>query len=304
MVPCSVPKEMVAVYKRHWDLVTKQTGRLFLFAGDQKIEHLNADFYSGETHTPAHVISPDAKHPEHLFKIAAAARIGVFATQLGLVARHGADHAAVPYLIKMNAKTNLIPLEVDDPLSLPLVTVDQVVRFKQQSGLQVVGIGLTIYLGSKYEAQMLAEASKAIVEAHQHGLLTVLWIYPRGKAVRKERTEAIIAGAAGVAHALGADFVKVNPPLTEQGDLDAALLGQASAAAGNTGVLCSGGPAVDAEAFLHVVHQQMHAGRTAGAAIGRNIHQKNLPEAVAFCDALAAIIYDGAEVAEAVQKLQ
>ena len=43
-------------------------------------------------------------------------------------------------------------------------------------------------------------------------LSLVLWIYPRGKAVPDEKDPDLIAGAAGVALCLGADFVKVNPP--------------------------------------------------------------------------------------------
>jgi len=74
-----------------------------LFAGDQKVEHLNDDFYGEE------VPEGDAD-PEHLFKIASQAKIGVFATQLGLIARYGMDYKNVPYLVKVNSKTNLVEL--------------------------------------------------------------------------------------------------------------------------------------------------------------------------------------------------
>jgi fructose-bisphosphate aldolase/6-deoxy-5-ketofructose 1-phosphate synthase len=83
--------------------ITKNSGRLMLFAGDQKVEHLNDDFYGEE------VPEGDAD-PEHLFKIASQAKIGVFATQLGLIARYGMDYKNVPYLVKVNSKTNLVEL--------------------------------------------------------------------------------------------------------------------------------------------------------------------------------------------------
>ncbi len=54
--------------------------RLMLMAGDQKVEHLNNDFYGPE-------IAEDDGDPEHLFRIASRARIWVFATQMGLIAR-------------------------------------------------------------------------------------------------------------------------------------------------------------------------------------------------------------------------
>jgi fructose-bisphosphate aldolase/6-deoxy-5-ketofructose 1-phosphate synthase len=289
MVPCSVPKAMAERYKQHMSKATHNTERLFLFAGDQKIEHLNADFKQVE-------------NPEHLFVIASKARIGVFATQLGLVARYGAKYPAIPYLIKMNAKTNFAGLEIDDPMSYDLTTVADIVRFQQQTNLSILGVGMTIYLGSKHEGQMLASAARLVLEAHQHGLLVVLWVYPRGKAVKQERSEDTIAGATGVAHALGADFVKVNPPQTDQGVQAAELLQQAVNAAGNTGVLCSGGSLVAEKDFLKTLHAQLHVG-AAGVAVGRNIYQKSLPQAVAFCDAIASLIYDNTDLVRAEEKV-
>ena len=79
----------------------------------------------------------------------------------------------------------------------------------KEAGVNIVGLGYTIYLGSEYEATMMAEAGELIAQAHANGLLVVLWIYPRGKAVKAEKDPALIAGAAGVALCLGADFVKV-----------------------------------------------------------------------------------------------
>ncbi len=293
MVPCSVPKTMVERYKQNLAQATHNTQRLFLFAGDQKIEHLNADFRG----------TPEAQLPAHLFAIASKARIGVFATQLGLIARYGSAYPTIPYLVKINAKTNLVGLDIDDPNSCDLVTIDDVIRLRDQSNLSILGVGMTIYLGSRYEGSMLARAARLVLDAHQHGLLCVLWVYPRGKAVKNERSEDIIAGAAGVAHALGADFVKINPPLTEHGELSSKLLQQAAQAAGNTGVLCSGGSLIEATAFLKILHEQLHIGGTDGSAVGRNIYQKKLPEAIAFCDAIARLVYDNADLATALQKI-
>jgi len=60
-----------------------------LFAGDQKVEHLNDDFF-GEG------ISGDDADAEHMFRIASRGRVGIFATQLGLVARYGNDYRRHP----------------------------------------------------------------------------------------------------------------------------------------------------------------------------------------------------------------
>ncbi len=288
-VPLTVPSQYHDSYKENYLKATQNSERLFLFAGDQKIEHLNDDFY-GEG------IAPDAADPKHLFEIAQQGRIGIFATQLGLIARYGKDYPSLRYVVKLNSKTNLSSLEHDDPLSLSLATVDDVVGFAKNSNLDVVGVGYTVYLGSRYEAQMLTQASQIIQEAHAHGLLTILWMYPRGKAVHDERAANIIAGAAGVGLCLGADFVKVNPPEAPDSFSSAQLLKQATAAAGNTKVVCSGGNRKNVDEFLEEVYHQIHLGGAAGAAIGRNIHQHALEDACNITRALAAIIIDDEDV--------
>lgn len=284
-IPASVSLAARQVYAASYERMTFGTERLFLFAGDQKIEHLNKDFFG-----PG--IAADASDPEHLFRIASQARIGCFAAQLGLIARYALQYPTIPYLVKMNAKTDLIPLEQRDPVSKQLVQIDDVLRMRDDHRLSILGVGYTIYLGSEYESEMLVEASRLIMQAHKEGLLVVLWMYPRGKAVGAERSHEIIAGAAGVAHSLGADFVKVNPPQAASLNEQLEFLRQASRAAGNTGVICSGGASRDPEIFLHELRLQIKQGGVSGAAIGRNIHQKNLADAVNFCNAVASIIYD------------
>ncbi len=290
-VPLDVPLEAEATYIRNYQLITKETDRLMLFAGDQKVEHLNDDFYGENVHM-------DDADPEHLFKIASKAKIGVFATQLGLISLYGRDYPDIPYLVKLNSKTHLIKTAQMDPVSRQWIDVEQVVQFKEQSGLKIVGVGYTIYLGSEYESQMLQEAAQIIYKAHQNGLITVLWIYPRGKAVKDERDPHLIAGATGVGACLGSDFVKVNYP-EQKGKKSEEIFKEAVAAAGRTKVLCAGGPSVDVKLFLQRIHDQLFISGAAGNATGRNIHQKSLQDAIRMCDAISAITYKGLDVEEA-----
>ncbi len=291
-IPMTVPGAMHQEYRENYLAATCSTGRLFLFAGDQKIEHLNKDFYGKN-------ISNEAGLPEHLFEIASKSRIGIFATQLGMIARYGHDYRSVFYLVKMNSKTDFIPVTQQDPCSLMLNSVEQVIDFKKRTGIPILGVGYTLYLGSSYESQMLQEASRLVYEAHAHGLIVVLWCYPRGKAVPNERDANVIAGAAGVATCLGADFVKINVPEAADSFKQAELLVQATRAAGNTKVVCSGGGLIGEEDFLASLYHQIHSGGVSGAAIGRNIHQKTLVQAINFSNAVAAIIFDDAYVDDA-----
>lgn len=293
LVPADVPPGRRGDYQENYLKITRESGRLMLFAGDQKVEHLNRDF-SGPK------ISPEDGDPEHLFRIADRGKIGVFAAQLGLIARYGMDYPRVPYLVKLNSKTDLVQADQRDPLSRQLIEVSQVEEFARESGLEVLGVGYTVYLGSEYEAEMLREASQIVLQAHRRGLVAVLWIYPRGRAVRDERDPHLIAGATGVAAALGSDFVKVNYPKKE-GASSELIFKEAVAAAGRTKVVCAGGASRDPEAFLKELYDQIHVSGAAGNATGRNIHQKGLDEAVRICDAISAITLDDATVEEALR---
>jgi len=266
-VPLNVPKKMQKVYKRNFKQATFNTGRLFLFAGDQKIEHLNDDF--GEKFHNA--------DPEQLFKIASQAPVGVFAAHLGLISRYGSAYKKIPYLVKLNGKSNLIKSQ--DPLSQALWTVDDVCEFKQNSGLNILGVGYTIYLGSEYENIMVKEAAQIINDAHQNGMLAVIWIYPRGKNVKNEKSIDILAGAAGLGLCLGADFVKLNYPFGSLAK-DAEKYKAVVKAAGNTGIICSGGSKVSETEFLKRIKNQISISGARGAAIGRNLHQNDLKTAI------------------------
>jgi fructose-bisphosphate aldolase / 6-deoxy-5-ketofructose 1-phosphate synthase len=67
------------------------------------------------------------------------------------------DYPEINYIIKMNGKTDLVKKEQRDPISRQLWSLDQVLEFKKSSGLSIVGVGYTVYLGSEYETEMLTQ---------------------------------------------------------------------------------------------------------------------------------------------------
>ena len=270
-VPADVMPESRDEYIENYLKATRGTGRLMLFACDQKIEHLNKDFY-GEG-----IDIADAE-PQHLFEIGRQGVCGVLAGQRGLIAQYAADYPEINYLVKMNSKTNLVGTKQDDPYSPQLYDLDAVLAMRE------AGVN---------------EAGQLIAQAHANGLLVVLWIYPRGKAVTAEKDPALIAGAAGVALCLGADFVKVNPPKPEDGTAPAEALKVATMASGRTGLVCAGGSTVDPETFLTQLYDQIHVGGACGNATGRNIHQRSLDEAVRLTKAISAITLADYSVADA-----
>jgi len=291
-MPLDVPQKMQQHYAGNYYLLTRNTGRLMLFAADQKIEHLNADFYGEHIHA-------DALDPEHLFKIAATGNVGGFATNFGLITRYGKNYPKLNYIAKLNAKTDLVPMAERDPLSTMLWTVDEVAACKFDAQVNICGIGVTLYLGSSYEPEMLAQVSQAIARAHALGFVAIVWVYPRGKSVTDESSPEIIAGATGVAAALGADFVKVHAPHASDTLSAQQALSIACVAAKRTGVICSGGTKVEPELLLKTLDEHLQSG-AAGAAIGRNIFQRSLPQAAALAQAISALIYERKSLQDAI----
>lgn len=293
LIPANIPTQAQKTYVDNFLKVTKGTGRLMAMAGDQKVEHLNDDFHGQG-------IAPEDNDPEHLFRIASEGTIGLFATQFGMITRYGLSYPKIPYLVKLNSKTNLVESEQRDPVSRQWLAFREVLELKENSNLDIVGVGFTIYPGSEFEDRMLAEAATLVAEAHRHGMLSVIWSYPRGKAVPNEKDSHLIAGAAGLALALGADFVKVNYPKVADGNASASL-NEAAQAAGRTGVIISGGSSMAPKDFLQQMHDVIHVGGCRGTATGRNVHQKPLREAIHMTNALSAITYANATVAEALE---
>ncbi|MDR3647114.1 MAG: hypothetical protein P4L22_06245 [Candidatus Babeliales bacterium] len=292
--PADVPNAQQNEFLQNYNKITQGTNRLMLFAADQKIEHLNNDFYGDFIH-------PEANHSKHIFNIAAQGRIGALATHLGLIARYGSEFKDVNYIVKLNGKTNLIETNKKDPMGSLLWTIEDIIKFKKDSGFNICGVGYSLYIGSEFEAQMLQEAAQVIYKAHQNGLVAILWVYPRGKNINKTNID-LTSGATGLANALGADFVKIKAP--EENDYEISpfeSLKIATHAAGNTKVICAGGEPEDTATFLKKLYEQINIGGTCGNATGRNIFQRSLHDAIAFTNAISAIVYDNKSANEAIK---
>ena len=283
-VPADVPRHRKNDFINAVNTITKNTKYLAMFSADQKIEHGNS-------------VSPDK-----LFSIASAGHMGAFATHLGLIYRYAQHYEHINYIVKMNGKTDLQDIKSTDPYSKALWSFEQVINARQQH-LPIYGIGYTVYLGSEYEPAMLQEASTLVYQAHQEGMVAVIWMYPRGGTVTDESDPEIISKAAAVGPSIGADCIKVKTP---HGDIQqsAEHLGHITAAAGNTRVICSGGAKRDAYRFLHELYTQMHTGMSAGCAVGRNIFQRDIGQAVAITKAIASIVYDGNDHDSAYEYIQ
>lgn len=279
-IPADVPVAAHAEFKQNLDALKNVHDNTFLLAADHKLEHLNDDFY-GEG------IAPEAVHAEHFFSLAQNPAIGILATQFGLIARYGINYPLVQYVVKINSKTNIIPPQVVDPVSRAWYTIEQIVALKKNVPT-IRGIGYTVYLGSDQEQLMLQEAAQLVTLAHAHGLVALLWVYPRGKHVDNPTSLRFTSGAAGVANALGADIVKLQLPPINAAQA-AEIVKIAVAAAGNTSIIASGGSKIDSAELLETIaFYQQHG--IHGAAVGRNLYQRSFHQAIELATSIRQLL--------------
>jgi fructose-bisphosphate aldolase, class I len=266
------------------------TGKLVILPVDQGYEHGPARSFAS---------NPPAYDPHYLYQLAIDAGLNGYAAPLGML-EAGADTYAgqLPTILKMNS-ANSLSAGVEDQAVTASVS--------DARHLGCVGVGFTIYPGSDACYAMMEELREIIKEAKSHGMIAVVWAYPRGGKVSKAGETAldIVAYAAHMAALMGANIIKVKPP-TDVIDLDAAKPVYESeeidrstlaarvrhvmqcAFAGKRVVLFSGGEATSTEGFLDEI-RQIRAGGASGSIIGRNSFKRTKPEAMALLDEVIKI---------------
>ena len=77
-------------------------------------------------------------------------------------------------------------------------------------------VGATIYFGSAESGRQIVEVAHAFAQAHELGLVTVLWCYLRNSAFKKDKDYHVAADLTGQANHLGvtiqADIIKQKLP--------------------------------------------------------------------------------------------
>lgn len=217
----------------------------------------------GVEHGPVDLIGKSID-PNYILDISVKGNYNAVVLQKGVAEKYYTKEYCkkIPLIIKMNGKTSF---SQGEPISRQVCSVDEAVE------LGAAGVGYTIYLGSKYEAEMLQEFAKIEEEGHKKGLVVLAWVYPRGEAVKDETSPEITAYSARLALEMGADIAKIK----YCGSVE--CFKKAVEAAGRTKVVLSGGPKTEKpEEFLETVKNVMAAGAI-GVAVGRNVWQSKDP---------------------------
>jgi class I fructose-bisphosphate aldolase len=267
--------------------LTGGSGRLLILPVDQGFEHGPAASFAA---------NPAGYDPRYHFELAIEAGVSALAAPLGFLAA-GADRyaGAVPLILKANSANRLGSIKDE--------AITATVRDALELGCSA--IGYTIYPGSDRQYEMFEEVRAGAAEAKAHGLVVVIWAYPRGGSLSHEGETAIdvVAYGAQIAAQLGAHIIKVKPPTdrVETAQARPAYEGADFAAlekrvahvleaafAGRRLVVFSGGAAKGIDAVYAEI-TAIAAGGGHGSIVGRNSFQRPRGEALAMLRQIAAI---------------
>lgn len=277
--------------------LTGGSGRLLILPVDQGFEHGPAASFAA---------NPAGYDPRYHFELAIEAGVSALAAPLGFLAA-GADRyaGAVPLILKANSANGLGSIKDE--------AITATVRDALELGCSA--IGYTIYPGSDRQYEMFEEVRAGAAEAKAHGLVVVIWAYPRGGSLSHEGETAIdvVAYGAQIAAQLGAHIIKVKPPTdrVETAQARPAYEGADFAAlekrvahvleaafAGRRLVVFSGGAAKGIDAVYAEI-TAIAAGGGHGSIVGRNSFQRPRGEALAMLRQIAAIHVAAAEAGSA-----
>lgn len=258
------------------------TGKLVILPVDQGFEH-----GPGRSFAP----NPPAYDPRYHFQLALDAGCNAYAAPLGFLEAGAREFAGdLPLILK--ASNHDLLMNEKDPDQALTATVHDALR------LGCVGIGFTIYPGSANRLKMYEMVRAQAEEAKKHGLVVIVWAYPRGSELSKEGESAIdVCGyAAQIACQLGAHIAKVKIPTAHLEQPEARKVYEAQgvpiatlperiahvvqcAFNGHRIVIFSGGTETSDDALLEEV-RGVQAGGGFGSIIGRNSFQRTHDDAV------------------------
>ncbi|MBK8978057.1 MAG: class I fructose-bisphosphate aldolase [Planctomycetes bacterium] len=182
------------------------TGYVSILPVDQGIEHT-----AGASFAP----NPIYFDPANIVQLAIEGGCNAVASTLGVLGSVSRRYAhRIPFLVKLNHNEMLTYPNKYRQVMFAAV--------EQAFDLGAVAVGATIYFGSEESMDELREVTEAFQQAHQLGMVTVLWCYLRNNAFKVDGVDYhVAADTSGQANHLGAtieaDIIKQKLPETNGG---------------------------------------------------------------------------------------
>lgn len=274
------------------------TGYVSILPVDQGIEHS-----AGASFAP----NPEYFDPANITKLALEGGCNAVASTLGVLGAVARQYAhKIPFILKFNH---------NEFISYPN-TFDQI-RFasvEQAFDMGAMGVGATIYFGSDESRRQLEEVSELFQQAHELGMLTVLWCYLRNSGFKTSDADYhVAADLTGQANHLGvtiqADIIKQKLPETNGGynalkfgkthkkvysdlttdhPIDLTRYQVANCYMGRAGLINSGGASAGASDLKDALTTAVINKRAGGTGLisGRKAFQRPMADGIALLNAI------------------
>lgn len=280
------------------------TGYMSILPVDQGVEHS-----AGASFAP----NPLFFDPENIIKLAIEGGCNAVASTLGVLNSIARDYAhKIPFIVKLNHNELLTyPNEYDQTMFASV---------RQAFEMGAVAVGATIYFGSAESRRQIQEVSEAFEQAHELGMVTVLWAYLRNSAFKKDGIDYHVAAdltgqANHLAATIDADIIKqkqaqtnggfsalkfgkthprVYDQLSSEHPIDMVRYQMANCYMGRVGMINSGG--ASGEDDLHQAVRTAVINKRAGGMgliSGRKAFQKPISEGVALLNAIQDVYLNG-----------
>ena len=296
--PAAVLRNMQSLFD-HGRL--RGTGYLSILPVDQGIEHS-----AGASFAP----NPIYFDGENIVKLAIEGGCNAVASTLGVLGSTCRRYAhKIPFIVKINH---------NEFLSYPN-SYDQILfaNVKQAFDMGAVAAGATVYFGSEESKRQIQEISAVFHQAHQLGMVTILWCYLRNPAFNRAKEGGpdyhLSADLTGQANHLGvtieADIIKQKLPennggyealkfgkthrkvyteLTSEHPIDLTRYQVINCYLGRAGLINSGGASAGQTDLAEAVRTAVINKRAGGMGLisGRKAFQRPMTEGVALLNAI------------------
>lgn len=192
------------------------TGYVSILPVDQGVEHSG-----GASFAP----NPEYFDPENIVKLAIEGGCNAVASTFGVLGAVARKYAhKIPFMVKFNH--NELLTYPNQFSQIPFGTI------RQCHEMGAIAVGATIYFGSEHSTEQIQYVADMFAEAHEYGMVTVLWCYLRNNKFKVNgvdyHTSADLTGQANhLGVTIQADIIKQKLP-TNNGGFKALNTGDSS----------------------------------------------------------------------------
>jgi class I fructose-bisphosphate aldolase len=282
------------------------SGYLSILPVDQGVEHSG-----GASFAP----NPIYFDPARIVELAIEGGCNAVASTLGVLGAVSRRYAhKIPFLVKLNHNEMLTYPTIYDQTLFAAV--------EQAFDMGAVAVGATIYYGSLESRRQIIEISEAFQQAHELGMVTVLWAYLRNSSFKVNgvdyHTAADLTGQANhLAATIEADIIKqkqavgnggyravkfgkthdkVYSDLTSDHPVDLVRYQVANCYMGRAGLINSGGASSGEGDLAQAVRTAVINKRAGGMGMisGRKAFQRPMNQGVELLNAIQDVYLDAA----------